>query len=158
MTRPINSIVIHCSDSTWGNAVEIATWHRARGWDTVGYHFIIGNGYVASNSGYNPVLDGQIESGRDVKRQGAHVKGFNKSSIGICLIGKLSFTKEQLRSMKKLVNYLIDRYPGITNVYAHNEKDKNKTCPNMSGTVLRDFIATDNSSEDIILNLLDAVV
>ena len=48
-------IIIHHSDSAYGSAAIMDQWHRARGFDELGYHFVIGNG---TNSG-----DGQIEVG-----------------------------------------------------------------------------------------------
>ena len=48
-------IIVHHSDSDYGSAAIIDKWHRERGFDELGYHFVIGNG---TNSG-----DGQIEVG-----------------------------------------------------------------------------------------------
>ena len=46
-------ITIHCSDSEWGNADVIDEWHKKRGWDGIGYHYVILNGYPT----YNEVMD-----------------------------------------------------------------------------------------------------
>lgn len=40
----IDKIIINCSDSDWGDAEVIDEWHRERGWDGIGYHYIICNG------------------------------------------------------------------------------------------------------------------
>src|SRR5438270_9583625 len=37
-------IVIHHSASEEGGADRFDEWHRQRGWDELGYHFVIGNG------------------------------------------------------------------------------------------------------------------
>ena len=42
-------IVLHCSDSTFGNAAVITNWHIQRGWQTIGYHFVICNGHLNKN-------------------------------------------------------------------------------------------------------------
>lgn len=106
--RTIKHIVIHCSATRAGkyfNAKDIDRWHRERGWNGIGYHYVI-------------LLDGTIELGRDVSKQGAHVKGYNKHSIGICYIGGLDAhgkpkdtrTLEQKISMFCLLQDLKDQY------------------------------------------------
>ena len=75
--RDVNKIIIHCSATQEGKEISAATideWHKARGWRGIGYHYVIG-------------LDGMIEYGRPITETGAHVKGHNKGSIGICYIG-----------------------------------------------------------------------
>lgn len=126
--REINSIIIHCSDSEFGNAVVIDEWHKARGWDGIGYHFIIGNGKLCK------FTDGNIEIGRPLIKIGAHVKGHNNTSIGICLIGrgKQDFTRKQLVMAKHLCLHLIELFNlSISDVIGHYELDKNKRCPVM---------------------------
>jgi hypothetical protein len=93
-------IIIHHSDSDYGSAAIIDKWHRDRGFDELGYHFVIGNG---TNSG-----DGQIEVGPRWTKQkwGAHDNAldnrYNTNGIGICLVGNLNKnppTPKQLHSM-----------------------------------------------------------
>jgi hypothetical protein len=36
--RAIKQIIIHCSDSEFGNVIQIDRWHRERGWKGIGYH------------------------------------------------------------------------------------------------------------------------
>lgn len=51
-----DTIIIHCSATRAGQdftAADIDRWHRARGFRSIGYHFVIR-------------LDGTIEPGRDV--------------------------------------------------------------------------------------------
>mgnify|MGYP002569076850 CR=1 FL=1 len=79
MMRKINLIVIHCSATRAGQnitAADIDCWHRARGFWSIGYHYVIR-------------LDGTIEPGRDVTLDGAHCMGWNQRSIGICYVGGL---------------------------------------------------------------------
>ena len=70
--RHIKRIIIHCSDTPEGRddtAADIDRWHRAKGWDGIGYHYVVR-------------LDGTIETGRPLERPGAHCAGYNQSSIG----------------------------------------------------------------------------
>jgi N-acetylmuramoyl-L-alanine amidase len=104
-------IIIHHSDSAYGSAAIMDQWHRARGFDELGYHFVIGNG---TNSG-----DGQIEVGPRWPKQkwGAHDNAldnrYNTNGIGICLIGNFNDTHptaKQMRSLIRLVVYLMRTY------------------------------------------------
>lgn len=121
MKPPITKIVIHCAatpNGKWlGKRVDspaqiIDNWHRLRGFKRrrwqyrrfnphlkhIGYHFVIG-------------LDGRVATGRNVGEQGAHVRGHNKNSIGICLIGTDAFTVEQWKALHELVERLSKDYP-----------------------------------------------
>ena len=106
--RNINDIIIHCSATREGvdyHASDIDMWHRQRGWNGIGYHFVID-------------LDGTIETGRDITKVGAHCQGHNAGSIGICYIGGLDSdgrpkdtrTPEQYTAMHELVARLVDEY------------------------------------------------
>ena len=125
--RNIDKLIIHCSatrecdDSV--NASVIDRWHKARGWKGCGYHFIV-------------LIDGTIETGRMIDKVGAHVKGMNKSSIGICYIGGLekdaktpkdTRTPAQKESLLLLIKTLKKIYPEAT-LHGHNEFS-NKACP-----------------------------
>jgi hypothetical protein len=104
-------IIIHHSDSSYGSAAIIDRWHRDRGFDELGYHFVIGNG---TNSG-----DGQIEVGPrwPIQKWGAHDNAldnrYNTNGIGICLVGNFNETRptpKQLHSLVRLVVYLMRTY------------------------------------------------
>ena len=115
----INKLVVHCSDSPHGrgdNAETIHKWHTSKGWDGIGYHYVI-------------LEDGHIEAGRPEYWSGAHVKDHNTGSIGICLIGEKYFTEKQLVSLDYILHSLLEDYPGAE-VLGHRDLDKNKTCPN----------------------------
>jgi len=87
--------VIHCSDSPHGrgdNAATIHKWHKERGFDGIGYHYVI-------------LEDGEVENGRPHYWEGAHTKGHN-DTIGICLIGEHDFTPEQFKSLSGLLDVL----------------------------------------------------
>tara|TARA_R110000796_G_scaffold137669_1_gene253786 strand:+ start:1729 stop:2133 length:405 start_codon:yes stop_codon:yes gene_type:complete len=124
--RKINKIIIHCSATPEGRDVspeEIKRWHvEERGWSDVGYHFII-------------TIDGVVHSGRPLEIQGAHTKGHNSESIGVCYVGgmdkemkyaKDTRTEEQKESLVNLICELKDIYD--CKVYGHNNFS-NKECP-----------------------------
>jgi N-acetylmuramoyl-L-alanine amidase len=129
--RKVNEIVIHCSDSTFGNAAIIDSWHRKRKppFKKIGYHFVI-------------CRDGEIEEGRGLEEVGAHVKGRNRHTIGICVIGKLLFTYEekmpdvQKAALMRLIHHLTEMYPDAK-IRGHYELDRGKSCPNFCMTQFR---------------------
>lgn len=132
--RNINKIVIHCSDSNWGSAEAIDQWHKERGWDGIGYHYVITNGFKTFTSKYTQEDDGVIQDGRPVEKQGAHVKGYNKDSVGVCLIGKEHFSSAQLyTSLPNLLAILMVKYNvKVDQIMGHYELDIGKTCPNLN--------------------------
>lgn len=87
------TVIIHCSASEFGNAAMITKWHLERGWNTIGYHYVILNGWLSAKK-YHQAYDGHLETGRpldddrDMERDewGAHAYGYN-NTVGICLIG-----------------------------------------------------------------------
>lgn len=128
--RHINEIIIHCSATMPGidtSAAQIAEYHRLVGFETIGYHYVIR-------------LDGTLEQGRPVNRIGAHCKGHNANSIGICYIGGLNAhgkprdtrTDAQRWTMRKLLLSLLKRFPDAR---IHGHRDfANKACPCFDAT------------------------
>ena len=123
--RTIDKIIIHCSATLPGQRVDVETitrWHKQRGFKTIGYHFFIDR-------------SGTIHAGRPLEQQGAHCKGQNAHSIGICYEGGLNKegkpydtrTTLQRIAMKELVAQLLDRFTEAT-VHGHREF-ANKACP-----------------------------
>jgi len=95
--RRIERIVIHCTDTPAGRICtveEITRWHKARGFRTIGYHFVV-----------QP--NGDVHYGRPIEDVGAHAKDFNNTSIGIVYAGgwkgKDTRTPEQLYTLRGLV-------------------------------------------------------
>lgn len=115
----IKRIVIHCADTPDDknfDAEDIHTWHLERGWDGIGYHYVIGR-------------NGIIQAGRPEYWQGSHVRGFNGNSLGICLIGIEDMEEIQFSQLGILIEQLRLRYPRAE-VMAHCELDPNKPdCP-----------------------------
>jgi len=107
MSKRWSTIVIHHSATDRGSASTFDNFHRGKGWDELGYHFVIGNG--------SETPDGFIEVGPRWHKQkhGAHCKTpdqyFNQHGIGICLVGDFTGarpTARQMQSLSRLVNYL----------------------------------------------------
>ena len=108
--RYIDLIVIHCTATEQGREYtveDITLWHKARGFRTIGSHFLIH-------------LDGIISNGRLIKEIGAHARGYNRRSIGICYVGGLLYgeprdtrTAAQIESMRCLVKALQSIYPTV---------------------------------------------
>jgi len=137
--RAINWIVLHCSDSEFGDAASIDAWHRARGWSGIGYHFVILNGYRTAESVQSVIQDceiGGIEAGRPVEQVGAHAVGHNADSIGICLIGRGDNPELQLYAARRLIMKLLKEFPNARLV-GHYELDPQKTCPLLDMELMR---------------------
>jgi LysM repeat protein len=94
-------IVIHHSATDEGDSLFFDKAHLHKGWDGVGYHFVIDNGSKGK-------ADGQIEvSPRWLKQiLGAHCKadGMNERAIGICLVGNFNNDQPTARQMEALVD------------------------------------------------------
>ena len=130
MREQTTYIVIHCSQTRPSQKeVDVRTidkWHRLRGWLKIGYGGVIKR-------------DGTYEQGRDDNAVQAHVKGYNHTSFGLCLVGganeedwKLpedNFTAEQWETLKAQLTRLVKLYPNAR-IVGHYDLDKNKTCPN----------------------------
>lgn len=133
--REIRLIVVHCSDSEWGDLEVIRKWHLARGWSDIGYHFVITNGRRKSGENYNYGDDGIVRLGRDIERIGSHASGVNRYSIGICMIGKHVFTRNQFEALFDLLQKLHEQFPdakiiGHRDVGKYGGNSGGKTCPN----------------------------
>jgi N-acetyl-anhydromuramyl-L-alanine amidase AmpD len=119
--RTISAIIIHCSDTdieSHDNVEVIRRWHLGRGWSDIGYHYFIQQ-------------SGNLQFGRPLRKVGAHVKGHNRHTVGICLSGRNKFSEAQFTTLKKIIRNLLDILDlKKENVFAHNHFDYNKTCPN----------------------------
>ena len=124
--RQINEIIVHCAATREGRdftVEDITRWHKARGFATIGYHYVI-------------YRDGSIHEGRPLKQIGAHCVGHNKHSIGICYIGgcasdgktpKDTRTSEQKEALLSLLRRLKARFPNAT-IHGHRDFAA-KACP-----------------------------
>jgi len=122
-------IIIHHSATPTGSASHFDRVHREKGWDGLGYHFVIGNGSMTEN--------GRIEAGERWmdQKDGAHAKPeWNSRAIGICLVGNFEEkdpSPEQLAALESLCRWLYRRCRiPPENVMGHGETHGNQTlCP-----------------------------
>jgi N-acetylmuramoyl-L-alanine amidase len=135
--KDVKKIIVHCSATREGddsiNAEVIDRWHKKRGWKGIGYHFVI-------------LIDGSIETGRMINKCGAHTKGMNCSSIGVCYIGgveserndkgkysaKDTRTPEQIATLLELLRLLKKIYPEAK-INGHRDFAA-KACPSFDAT------------------------
>jgi len=128
--REIKKIIVHCSMSDFGDAETIDRWHRERGFRCIGYHYVILNG-CRKKGHYNDKDDGVLEIGRPLEEIGAHCRGHNHDSVGICLIGNHHFSIKQLKRLIQLISFLRqDSRIGNVPVFGHRDFNPHKTCPN----------------------------
>lgn len=135
------TIVVHHSTSAKDSPQSMHRYHLQRGWDGLGYHFVIGNGVNYP--------DGEVFVGPRWAQQqtGAHCRAgagkyfgayrppnfFNERGIGICLVGNFvnsEPTPRQLASLTALTEYLCAKtgvQPGL--VYGHGQVTGKTECP-----------------------------
>ena len=117
----IKRIIIHCAATPngkrLGNARQTAAqriddMHARRGFARRPWHINAFNPHLRA-IGYHYIIDtdGTLESGRAEGETGAHVKGYNTGSIGICMVGTDQFTASQWEALAALVRDLKARYP-----------------------------------------------
>jgi len=128
----VDKIIVHCSATREGDdSVDfevIDKWHKARGWKGCGYHFIV-------------LMDGTVQRGRQINECGAHTKGLNCTSWGICYIGgvekdgktpKDTRTQKQKDSLEYLI-YFLKLLSPQAKVHGHRDF-ANKACPSFDAT------------------------
>lgn len=128
--RTLDKIVIHCSATppTMDIGVkEIRSWHvNERKWRDIGYHIVVRR-------------DGEVELGRPLEMQGAHARGHNKTSVGVCWVGGVdkdmnpenNMTREQETELWCTVQNLMLIY-GIEKAQVVGHRDLpgvTKACP-----------------------------
>jgi len=130
-TKRWTCIVIHHSATDYGGAHRFDTGHKEKGWDGLGYHFVIGNG--------SDTKDGLVEVGPrwSEQRTGAHCRSpqdyYNEHGIGICLVGNFDQDRPsdaQQANLKKLVRYLCREYDiPASRVFTHGGVTGQTKCP-----------------------------
>jgi len=100
-------------------------WHVIENkWSAIGYAYLIDR-------------KGDIHKCRDLDGDGdvedeigAHTRGFNRNSVGICIAGRGEYNNAQFDSLRYLINDIVSRH-GIKkeDIQGHNYYDKHKTCP-----------------------------
>lgn len=93
-------------------------YHKSLGWEGIGYHYFIEK-------------DGTLKRGREDNYHGAHTKGMNEKSLGICLSGNFDLTlptEAQIETLRKLLIELSSKYKiPLEKIFPHR-KFANKTC------------------------------
>lgn len=124
--RPINKIIVHCTATPEGRAhtvKDVDAWHRQRGFNGIGYHYLIG-------------INGEVWEGRPIEKAGAHTEGYNSTSIGVSYVGgmdkemknpKDTRTQAQKDSLARLLKELVIKFPKAK-IYGHRDFAK-KACP-----------------------------
>ena len=121
-----DTIVIHCTQTPADMEVDVekvTQWHRDRGFDTIGYHYLIKR-------------DGTLQTGRNEDVVGAHAVAVNGTSIGIALVGggtvdmgwENNFNSEQFDTLKSIILRLKDKYD-IEKIIGHYQVEESKECP-----------------------------
>jgi N-acetyl-anhydromuramyl-L-alanine amidase AmpD len=138
-------IIVHHSGGTDANSLAdtsnqtakiIEDWHLSKGWEGIGYHYII-------------VKDGSTWRGRPEQFHGAHTVNYNQKSIGICVVGNFDATlptKEQETSLAGLLRDIMARYNIPAYKIVPHRKFAQKTC---YGNKLSDTWAGDLASAPI---------
>ena len=128
----IDYIVLHCAATPPSMDVgvkEIRRWHtdekpKGNGWADIGYHFVIKR-------------NGHVQVGRPLIWQGAHVYGYNRNSIAICLVGgsaengrsEDNFTRFQKDAAFKLVQTLLYKHQSARLMGHRDFPGVRKECP-----------------------------
>lgn len=129
--RTINEIIVHCTATPEGKdytVEDITRWHKERGFKTIGYHYVV-------------YRDGSIHEGRPLAEVGAHCKGHNAHSIGVCYVGGLTAdgrkakdtrTLEQKEALVLLLVRLKTKFP-MAEIHGHRDFAA-KECPSFDAT------------------------
>ena len=125
--RQITLIILHCSATREGRNFDFEACRqehiRHRGFKDIGYHYYL-------------TRDGTIHRGRPIEDIGAHCKGHNRHSIGICYEGGLdrhgepkdTRTLTQKASLLALLRELKRLFPRAI-ILGHRDLDSLKPCP-----------------------------
>lgn len=125
--KKINRIIVHHSQQQNDSPIFIRQRHLQRGWEDIGYHWLIGNKTPG-------ITDGKLYEGRSERFAGAHAFGHNKDSLGICLIGNLDEVSPTQKQIDTLIKFLKEKMQqhriSVENVFGHRElPNVTKTCP-----------------------------
>ena len=110
--KETNRVIFHHSASGFVDVDTINAWHIERGFVCVGYHYVIR-------------IDGKIEHGRKLQLIGAHARGRNSDSVGVCIVGHLGnneMEKEQGEACARLYHDLCRVYNKELNIEFHHEE------------------------------------
>ena len=110
--KELQYIILHHTAASADQTVnQIHSYHLNKGWIGIGYNILVdkyGNTYW----------------GRGIEYRGAHTKGYNDISIGICAIGNMEtgiMPEAQKESIKKTIKEVLQYYPSITKIVGHKD-------------------------------------
>ena len=104
-------IVLHHAEASNCSVYDVDSWHKSNGWSGIGYHF-----FVRKN--------GEVYRGRPLDSLGAHVKGMNNCSLGICAEGsymKETMPQAQKKAIAELIDYLKTNFYPDAQIVGHRE-------------------------------------
>lgn len=118
--REVTRIFIHCTASDYDHHDDVSVvdeWHRDRGWDGIGYHYLIKK-------------SGELQVGRSLEKNPVAQAGNNSRTIAICLHGleATKFTRAQMDTLLTLCDEINLQYQGEVTFHGHREVS-NKACP-----------------------------
>ncbi len=129
--RRITEVIVHCSATPAGRdvtAADMRRWHKEeRGFADIGYHFVVR-------------LDGKVECGRPLDVAGAHCRGHNSRSVGVCYVGGIGSdgrpadtrTPAQRQALLGILTALRRRFP-VAVIHGHRDFAA-KACPSFDAT------------------------
>lgn len=130
----IQKLVVHhsASNSATTKKTDIEKWHKQRGFSQIGYHKVIeGNG--------------NIVNGRSETIQGAHTKGANHASLGVCVVGNFETSSPSATQINALVTVLTGwckaHKLNATSIYGHFNVPGGSTKTNCPGKNLKSQLA-----------------
>jgi hypothetical protein len=159
--RPVRRIFVHCSASEWGDLQEVTRWHKQRGWDTIGYHALITNQFPTYRHYKDctgvAAFDGKVWVGREDAEIGSHVKGANRDSLGVCLVGNEAFSSKQVDALvawcvRKCREYALSASAvrGHCEWWSDQGLPPGKSCPNLPMADIRQRIAAHILAETVV--------
>ena len=143
--RTISEIIIHCTATkplAHINVNDVRRWHQQRGFNDIGYHYLV-------------LVDGTVEVGRPLNESGAHCKGHNAHSIGVCYVGGLNDKGKpadtrppaQREAMRSLLTSLKHRFPDAT---IHGHRDfATKACPCFDATAEYAYLSVEQANPNM---------
>ncbi len=112
-------IILHHSEvSSPHSAADVHQWHQNKGWAGIAYHYFIPK-------------NGEVQEGRPLNTVGAHTRGHNFDSIGVCFEGdfnKETLSQEQEQAAVTLLTQLCRAYPDAE-LCRHSDFTRSKNCP-----------------------------
>lgn len=122
--RPVTRVFLHCTAYGHGDLMgkalldAVTSWHKARGFRTTGYHYLIDREGTL------------IPTYRGLEEIPAAQEGNNTGTIAICLDGLMQadFNEKQFETLRALADQIDTAYSGLVHYHGHCEV-ANKACP-----------------------------